>query len=274
MLTKVLGKVTAASPALKRNMWRGWYQFLASRYPLDDWTFMNYGFEPAEGDPRPGPALDAADEPDRCPIQLYHRVAGGAPTLRGTDVLEVGSGRGGGSSFMARYLGPKSVLGVDYSDTAVELSLSRHAAVPGLSFKQGDAEALPCADGSFDAVVNVESSHCYGSVERFFGEAFRVLRPGGHFLWADMRGRNGIRETKGQLEAAGFTVVEEEEITPGVVRGLDRAGARKREMIGRNVPKFLLPHFSDFAGVPGTRVYESLKGGDVEYWRLACRRPE
>ena len=79
---------------------------------------------------------------------------------------QVGSGRGGGASYIARYLNPASMLGVDYSKSAVKLC-SRIHSVPSLTFKQGDAESLPCADKSFDIVLNVESSHCYGSMDRF-----------------------------------------------------------------------------------------------------------
>jgi ubiquinone/menaquinone biosynthesis C-methylase UbiE len=271
MLTKIIKPFLASSPRLRRALWRGWYDFLARGYRQPEWTFMNYGFAAAGGS-TPEPALEAADEADRYSIQLYHRVLGGVE-LRDRDVLEVGSGRGGGCSFFARYLGPGSVLGVDYSANAVALSLRRHAGVPRLDFRRGDAEALPCRDAAFDAVVNVESSHCYGSMERFLGEVFRVLRPGGCFLWADMRPRGQWDATRAQFEAAGFEVLLEEEITPGVLRALDQVNDGKREMIRRLVPKYLIPHVESFAGVRGTRVYAALQAGDVEYRRCALRKP-
>ena len=52
---------------------------------------------------------------------------------------------------------------------------------------RGDAENLPFPDQSFDAVINIESSHCYPRFPRFLAEVARVLRPGGHFLYADLR---------------------------------------------------------------------------------------
>jgi hypothetical protein len=54
--------------------------------------------------------LAETDEPDRHWIQLYHHVAG-AVDLEKCTVLEVGSGRGGGASFIKRYLRPASVIG-------------------------------------------------------------------------------------------------------------------------------------------------------------------
>jgi ubiquinone/menaquinone biosynthesis C-methylase UbiE len=56
-----------------------------------------------------------------------------------------------------------------------------------LDFVRGDAQNLHFPDQSFDAVINVEASHIYPNLERFLGEVARVLRPGGHFLYADFR---------------------------------------------------------------------------------------
>ncbi|QDU31359.1 Phthiotriol/phenolphthiotriol dimycocerosates methyltransferase [Anatilimnocola aggregata] len=58
----------------------------------------------------------------------------------------------------------------------------------GLSFVVGDAENLPFEDDTFDAVVNVESSHCYRSDPAFLAQVRRVLRTGGHVLFADLIG--------------------------------------------------------------------------------------
>ena len=273
MLAKIFSPIISSSPRLKRTVWRSWYEFLARGYTQSDWTFMNYGYAEGDGDTLPRPiSLQADDEADRCSIQLYQRVVGNVD-LRGRTVLEVGSGRGGGSSFVARYHDPKSVLGIDYSDNAVTLSQKRHKGIQNLDFRQGDAESLPCVDDAFDAVINVESSHCYGSMERFLSEVVRVLKPGGHFLWADMRLPQQRDTLLGQFNDAGFEIVEETNIAPNVVLALQRVQHTKRDTIQRYVPRFLRGYVEDFSGVPGTRVYESLREGKVEYWRFALRKP-
>lgn len=75
---------------------------------------------------------------------------------------------------------------MDYSPQAVAFCQApqRHSR---LVFKQVDAEKLPFPDGSFDAVINVESSHCYGSVPAFLAEVTRYCAPRGCFLHADLR---------------------------------------------------------------------------------------
>ena len=122
---------------------------------------MNYGFD----DGKSQLELDAIDEPNRACIQLYNSVAGAVP-LSGLDVLEVGSGRGGGASFIFRYLKPASLTGVDLCEKAVSFCQQLHR-IGGLAFQAGDAEQLPIEKNTFDAVINIESCtvtptyHCF-----------------------------------------------------------------------------------------------------------------
>ena len=62
-------------------------------------------------------------------------------------------------------------------------------------------------------------------------------------------------------------------ITPNVVRALELISERKRETIQRLVPRLLVPAVEDFAGVSGTRVYESLRAGVVEYPSCVLQKP-
>jgi SAM-dependent methyltransferase len=234
-----------------------------------DWAFMNYGFVDLDAGAAPL-VLDPADEPDRFCIQLYHRVAG-AVDLRARDVVEVGCGRGGGCSYIGRYLQPRSVVGVDLSRHGVSLCTRYHAR-PGLAFLQGDAESLPLEDNSFDVVVNVESSHCYGSMPRFLSEVRRVLRPGGYFLFADLRPAGEVAALREHVRTSGLQLLQEETITPGVLAALARDSERKRALIHRKVPRLIRRQIREFAGLPGSRVYEDFRHGRAEYVRFVLRK--
>jgi SAM-dependent methyltransferase len=264
----LFGLISRLSPNLKRELWRIWYQYLANNREAE-WAFMNYGF--VDLDPHAKPlALSPSDEKDRLCIQLYHHVAG-AVDLRGLDVLEVGCGRGGGCSYIWGYLGPRSVVGVDLSQKAIELCRRHHAAA-GLRFSQGDAEALPFADRTFDVVVNVESSHCYGSMERFLSEVCRVLRPHGYFLLADLRGRDRVVPLREQLRSSGLALLKEEAISLNVLAALDLGNERKLGLIREKVPRLLRRSFHHFAGIKGTKIYESLRDGGSEYLSYILRK--
>jgi SAM-dependent methyltransferase len=267
----VLGRifiVLCGVPGLKKVLWRAWYDYLARSHRAPEWTFMNYGYATTETN---APILSVADDPDRHWIQLYHHVAGPID-LRGWTVLEVGSGRGGGSSFIKRYLKPKRMIGVDLSKYAVQWSRERHR-VDGLEFRVGDAENLPFDDGSLDAVINVESSHCYPSFVRFLTEVRRVLRPGGYFLYADFRARQSVPEWHKSLQESGLILMSEADITPNVVRALEHDNARKLELIDRLVPRGLRASFLDFAAVKGSALFEGFKRGGFSYRSFILRKP-
>lgn len=105
-------------------MWKKVYEFLASRYPSEEWTFMNYGFANLDGSQ---PELkNEEDEKNRYFIQLYHHVVSFI-SLKGKKVLEVGSGRGGGSEYIKRYCEPREMIGLDFSKKAVDFCKKNYA---------------------------------------------------------------------------------------------------------------------------------------------------
>lgn len=253
---------------LRKPLWRFWHSWIISREKRDVvMTCMNYGY--AGLDKPETIDLLSGDEDERYGLQMYHQAASWVP-LEGKDVLEVGSGRGGGGSYLARYLKPKSYLGVDLSDPGIEFC-NRYHTTPNLSFKKGDAENLPLPDNSFDAVVNVESSRCYPHIEKFFAEVKRVLRPEGDFLLTDMRWKDDVPRLREQLVDAGFRIVAEKEIRENVVKALDIDDVRKTTLIGKRIPKFLVGAFGEFAGVRGSGRYESFASGEMEYWSFHIR---
>jgi ubiquinone/menaquinone biosynthesis C-methylase UbiE len=268
MVAELALKVGALSPQFKRLLWRRWYQYLAG-YKLSDWRFMNYGY--ASLDPsEEGLVLSPEDEPNRHAVHLYHQVATGS-VLAGRKVLEVGCGRGGGAAFVKQYHRPMQMTGVDFSARAVRFCQDHYHA-EGLSFMRGDAEALPFGDRSFDAVINVESSHCYGSMPAFLREVRRVLRPGGALLFADLRARHERDLLHRQLVETGMAVREKQDITGNVVEALHRDSERKARLIQRSANKYLIGTFREFAALEGSKVFESFKKGSMVYVRYALQK--
>jgi SAM-dependent methyltransferase len=261
-------KLSELSPWFKRLLWRRWYQYLAG-YKQPDWRFMNYGYAPLN---LAAPRFDLRpeDEPNRFAIELYRQVAGAVP-LGGLDVLEVGSGRGGGAAFVQRYLGPKHMTGLDVSAKAIRFCRRTYGA-RGLSFVQGDAESLPFGAEEFDAVVNVESSHCYGSMPAFLAEVKRVLRGGGHFLFADLRGAADLEHLERRLLESGLAILEQEDITANVLAALQLDSERKWALIERSVAQRWRGVFREFAAIEGSKIYAGFRDGAVVYRRYLLRK--
>jgi ubiquinone/menaquinone biosynthesis C-methylase UbiE len=269
MLIKIFLALSSVSPHIKKLLWKQWYQFLASHYQTKEWSFMNYGYTTI-GDHSETLKLDEADEPDRYAIQLYHHVIS-AVDLTDLDVLEIGSGRGGGASYIARYLKPKALTGLDFSDRAIQFCKHVHA-VDGLSFTKGDAESLPFDAASFDAVINIESSHCYGSMETFLANAKRVLRQNGYFIYADFRNIDDVAVLHGLMEQSGMKIVKREDITANVLRSLDLDDRRKVLLIRALFRNWLLNPFLEFAGVKGSKIYSAFQSGKVIYLHYVLQK--
>ncbi|NET54976.1 MAG: class I SAM-dependent methyltransferase [Symploca sp. SIO2E6] len=262
MIEKFFIYLTELSPKLKRGLWRWWYQLLAKSYQKPDVQFMNYGFCDLNSE-LGSVHLKAEDEPNRYCIQLYHYVAT-ATEVKGKQVLEVGSGRGGGAAYIAGYLEPESMTGVDFAERHVQLSRQIHQ-LPNLAFQQGDAEALPFADNTFDLVVNVESSHCYGSMTQFVKEVYRVLKPGGIFSWADLRSSDQVEGLQQAFTESGLQEVKSADITQNVLQSLALLDEPRQNLIKTYVPSFMQHSLQEFVAVKDSQIYQGLQTGQIVY---------
>jgi ubiquinone/menaquinone biosynthesis C-methylase UbiE len=65
-----------------------------------------------------------------------------------------------------------------------------------VTFQQGSATALPFPDGSFDGVVTRLSVHHFDAPQAVLKEMFRVVRPGGQLVLADVISSNDARESE------------------------------------------------------------------------------
>src|SRR5262249_9488574 len=112
-------------------------------------------------------------------------VLGVRPSLR---VLDVASGAGVSAIVLAQSFGCE-VIGVDYGAESVRVAITAAEAAGVASrvrFQQGDAERLPIADASVDAIV-CECAFCtFPDKTAAATEFARVLRPGGRVGLSDL----------------------------------------------------------------------------------------
>ena len=248
------------SPFVARYLGKYGYAMQTRFLGGDDMPFIDWGYEE---DPKMGIPLPAAEEPNRYGIQLYHATAS-QWDIAGKKVLEVSCGHGGGASYLTRTLGPASYTGLDLNPAGIAFCQERHR-VHGLQFVRGDAENLPFPDNSFDAVLNIESSHLYPDFPRFLDEVARVLRPGGHFLYADCRARRDVPEWDEALKAFPLRVESWRDIHKEICLGMDGSSVASVELINKKVPALLRGISKEFYCLPGSLMYRSMQDGGIAY---------
>jgi arsenite methyltransferase len=151
-------------------------------------------------------ALDLGYPPDlmaRLPEAAAESFAGVANPFalgslqRSEIVLDLGSGAGTDSLVAAQMVGPQGrVTGVDM--TPEMLAKARAAAAEmeamNVEFVEGEAEALPFDDESFDVVISNGVVDLAPDKDAVFSEIHRVLRPGGRIQIADVTIQNPVSE--------------------------------------------------------------------------------
>lgn len=129
MITKIFLRLTDY-PGFRRMIWKPLYELLAKKFKVKDWSLMNYGYAPSESE---APLrLEAQDEINRYSIQLYHYLTTKV-NIGKLNILEVGSGRGGGADYIRRYLTPEKIAGLDIAFNAVKLA-NKHYQGQGIEF--------------------------------------------------------------------------------------------------------------------------------------------
>lgn len=185
--------------------------------------------------------------------QMAHLLARTARLREGDEVLDCGFGYGDQDILWAEAYRPKRITGLNVTPNQVRIAQER-VRLTGLEkvvhLREGSATEIPFEPGTFDVVFALESAMHFKTRSQFLRQAFRVLRPGGRLVMADMsqktdreagvglrrrmhyrywRGRIAFPEEnvwtnqrfESELRDAGFQNVKLESIVEHVYRGIN-----------------------------------------------------
>jgi arsenite methyltransferase len=115
-----------------------------------------------------------------------HRMG---PLGEGAVVVDIGCGAGMDLLLAARSVGPRGrAIGVDMTEAMAARARAgaESAGLDNVEVRIGDAMALPLDDASVDVVISNGVLNLTPDKSVAYREVFRVLRPGGRFLYADI----------------------------------------------------------------------------------------
>ncbi len=201
----------------------------AYRRYFEDAGYFNFGYWG-------GNAKSQREACDALIDRLVQRIA-----VKGGRILDVACGAGGTTKRLTQSYAPENITAINIS--AAQLSAGRER-VPGATFLRMDAVQLDFPGDYFDAVICVEAAHHFNTRDRFFGEALRVLKPGGSLVLTDMVFNGFLRPVaefgdvplanflpdfacyRERLEAAGFTSISVEDATEACIGSFRKHLAR------------------------------------------------
>ena len=106
----------------------------------------------------------------------------------GARCLEIGCGHGAGARIILQTFQPSRLDGLDVDPVMIRLASRRQPqwTIERLQFLVGDAQRLPYADGSMEAVFNYGIIHHLEDWEQGIREIVRVLKRGGGFYFEEI----------------------------------------------------------------------------------------
>ena len=132
---------------------------------------------------------------DTLPSETTASFAGVANPLRmaalppGATVVDIGCGAGMDLMLAASAVGPGGrAIGIDMTEPMAERARASARAIGfgHVEVRTGDALDLPVDSESVDFVISNGVLNLTPDKEQAFGEVFRILKPGGHFLYGDI----------------------------------------------------------------------------------------
>ena len=123
-------------------------------------------------------------DPSQSPFHTYYEkpaIRKELPSLSELSVISLGCGNGADANWLKEN-GSSRVVGVDISSGLINIAKKKF---PSVDFRVMDIEQLNFPDESFDLAYSSLVLHYLPTWSKVLSEAYRVLKPGGKFVFSD-----------------------------------------------------------------------------------------
>ena len=161
-----------------------------------------------------------------------------ASLKEGDTVLDLGSGAGFDAFLAAARVGTAGkVIGVDMTPEMIEKAKVNAArgGFKNVEFKLGEIEGLPIPDNTVDVVISNCVINLSPNKKRVFGEAFRVLKPGGRLIVSDLVLLQELPEVVRQSVEAYVGCIAGAIMKDEYLAAIDAAGFRNVTVLGEDI---------------------------------------
>lgn len=220
-------------------------------------------------------------------------LADALPVQASDHLVDIGCGVGGPARYFAKRFGCR-VSGIDITAPFVDAARKLTALVhleDQVDVRLGDGRRLPFGDASFDGGYAQHVTMNVADRGQFFGEAYRVLKPGAFFAlsehglgpkgdlhfpvpWSDDGSGSHLltpAETVAALTRAGFAEVVVTDTGPAYLAGYHRA----LELRAKGPPPALGVHvlLGEQAAVKAANAARNIEEGRTHPIQVICRKP-
>ena len=143
---------------------------------------------------------DKEDDFLQCQKNLTDYCIDKVGKLEGKKVLEVGCGNGIQAIYVMKKYKPAEIIGIDLNENNIRIAKEEalKQGIENVKFYIDNAHTLSMIeDNSVDIVMNIESAFHYPDKEQFIKQIYRVLKPGGKFVIADIIKKYDEKRRKG-----------------------------------------------------------------------------